>query len=133
MVSDILEPALMPEPPLYFLVTCSLRGGIPNCIWLAAGCSRLCPLPHSHSPKAQATQSGDRGGQRDEEFRLGCTFLPCLWGGQQRNPVSPEQEVGGETAAFVLPLESLGEHTALFLGPGPSKRALEHQQTPVSD
>lgn len=88
------------EPPLYFQF--EKEAEYPAVSWLMGGYSWLCQLPHSCSPKAQATQSGDLGGQRDEEFHSGCTFLPCLWGGQQRNPISTACVCGWETGAFVF-------------------------------
>lgn len=65
--------------------------------WLLALCSWLCPLLHStlstgiSDPRVVTSRGG--AGCR-EEFRLGCTFLPSLWGGQQRSPISTEC-VGG--------------------------------------
>ena len=75
------EPRLHPNPWLV----------VPGSAWY------LIHTPLRHRPPRV-------GGQR-EEFRLGCTFLPCLWGGQQRNPVSTEDVGGwgGGDSRFCLP------------------------------
>lgn len=102
-------------------------GGVLDFLQLVAVCSWLCPLLHSTlslgTGHPRVVTSGVR---REEEFCLGCTFLPSLWGGQQRSPISAEYVGGRGDSGFCLPF--LGKYThSSFLGPGHSKRALGHQ------
>lgn len=128
------------RPLVPLLVTCSL--GEEAASWtsslLVAGCSRLCPLPRSTrslgTGHPRVVTSG--GGWTEEAFCLGCTFLPSLWGGQQRNPINTQcvggGAGGGRQRLLSALLVSLGVHTAPFLGLGHSLRALGHEHTPAS-
>lgn len=83
-------------------------------MWLEAGCFWPCPLLHSTlflgtgHPRVLTL-----GGQREEEFCQGCTFLPSLWGGQQRSPISTEYVSGRGDSSFCLPFWG-STHTASF-------------------
>lgn len=109
------------RPLVPLLVTCSL--GEEAASWtsslLVAGCSRLCPLPRSTrslgTGHPRVVTLG--GGWTEEAFCLGCTFLPSLWGGQQRNPINTQCVGGGETAAFVRPSGVPGSTHSSVSGP----------------
>lgn len=60
----------------------------PTASWLGAGRSWLGPPPHSHSPRAQATQSGDLGGQKEEESAQAAHSCPAFGEGNKETPLA---------------------------------------------